>query len=91
MKEVIYMKEILQEETVKELTLVLMYLTRFTERNRFGILENNAWKGYSFDILDELEEEGYIDQGRYYSKSVQISKEGLEKIKILLEKYGIKE
>lgn len=85
------MEKIQAENAVKELTLVLMYLTRFSESNRFYTSENMAWKGYSFKVLDELEEDGFINQGSHRSKSAQICDEGIEQAKKLLEKYGIED
>lgn len=71
--------------------MLLMYLTKFGSRDRFSSEENKAWKGYPFQVLDELEEEGLIDQGSHRSKSVHIYEEGLEKGKELLAKYNIKD
>ncbi len=85
------MKKTSAEDAVKELTLALMYLTRFSEKDRFYSSENNAWKGYAFKALDELEEEGYINQGSHRSKSVHIHDKGVEQARVLLEKYGIAE
>lgn len=43
------------EETIKELTMMLMYLTRFSEHNKFLDEEHfYAWKGYNFDVLNQL-------------------------------------
>lgn len=58
------------EKAAKELTMLLMYLTRFNERSRFESDLDMAWKGYDFDIINELDEEGYIRQGSHRSKSV---------------------
>lgn len=79
------------KEAVKELTLALMYLTRFSSQDRFSASENNAWKGYPFETMDGLEKDGFINQRSHRSKSVYIYKEGLEQAKRLLEKYGIKD
>lgn len=76
-------------EAVKELTLLLMYLTRFTKKDKFFESINNAWKGYDFKTLNILNNEGYINQGSHRSKSVQISEKGIEYIQELLEKYHI--
>lgn len=76
-------------EAVKELSLLLMYLTRFNSQDRFSSEENKAWKGYPYKVLDELEEEDFINQGSHRSKSVHIHEEGLKKAKELLTKYGI--
>lgn len=79
------------EKAVKELTLALMYLTRFGEKNRLYTSENIAWKGYPFKVLDELEQDGFIHQGSHRSKSVQICDEGVLQAKKVLEKYGIED
>lgn len=85
------MEKISAETAVKELTLTLMYLTRFNEKNRFYASENNAWKGYPFKVLDELDETGFISQGSYRSKSIQIRDAGVAQAKILLDKYNIRD
>lgn len=79
------------EEAVRELTLALMYLTRFNSQDRFSTSKNNAWKGYPFKALDDLEESGLINQGSHRSKSVHIYDEGLQQARVLLEKYGIED
>lgn len=66
------------EKAAKELTMLLMYLTRFNERSRFESDLDMAWKGYDFDIINELNEEGYIRQGSHRSKSVAITDEGMK-------------
>ncbi len=79
-------------EAIRELTMMLIYLSRFTERNSFHNSEDYfAWKGFDFDILDELDEADYIRQGSRpsRSKSVYITDSGIAKAKELLEKYGI--
>lgn len=53
--------------------------------------ENNAWKGYPFKVLDELDETGFFAQESYRSKWVQIRNAGVEQAKILLDKYNIRD
>ena len=77
------------EKAVKELTLLLMYLTRFNEGGRFDSDLDTEWKGYDFDIINELDEENYIRQGRRSSKSVAITDEGMKLSRELLAKYNI--
>ncbi|HKK94850.1 MAG TPA: DUF6429 family protein [Anaerovoracaceae bacterium] len=77
------------ENKIKELTLLLMYLTSWKD-NEFGNPDNRTWKGYAFNILKELTDEGYI-YGSIKSKSVYLSDEGNELAKELIEKYGINE
>lgn len=80
---------IIKSETVKELSLLLMYLTRVNSQDKFSVEEINAWKGYPFKVLHELEEEDLINQRSHRSKSVHLYEEGLKKAKELLTKYGI--
>jgi len=77
------------DETIKELTLLLIYLTSWKEDAGF-IQVQRSWKGYPFDTLDELKEEGYID-GNKRAKSVYLTEEGLGKAKELMKKYIGKE
>lgn len=82
------------QNNIKELTLLLLYLTSWKEKGD-GYDDNGrldevkikrSWKGYSFEILDELENDGYIHQSKK-SKSVTISENGEEIAKKLIEKY----
>ena len=79
---------------MEELTLMLFYLSHFTEMDRFSN-ENDlyAWKGYNFDVLNKLDDEDYIRQGSHPSrtKSVYITEEGIKKAKELMEKYGVED
>lgn len=77
------------EKAVKELTMLLMYLTRFHDQNPYGTNMDMAWKGYDFDTINKLDEEGYIKQGNHRSKSVVITDEGIKLSKELLNKYNI--
>ncbi|MGB4311438.1 MAG: DUF6429 family protein [Natronincolaceae bacterium] len=79
------------EEAIKELTLILMYLSRFNEGSRFGPTLDTAWKGYNFSTINELDDEDYIRQGSYRSKSVAITEKGIELAQELLNKYNIKD
>lgn len=77
------------QKAAKELTILLMYLTRFNEQSRFESDLDMAWKGYGFDIINELDKEGYIRQGSHCSKSVAITDEGMKLSRELLTKYNI--
>jgi predicted transcriptional regulator len=77
------------EKAAKELTMLLMYLTRFIENDRLATKQDMAWKGYSFNIINELEEGNYIRQGSRRSKAVTITEDGIEFSKELLVKYNI--
>ncbi len=79
------------KEAMRELTMMLIYLSRFTE-GRFSLAEDFfAWKGYDFGVLNELDDQDFIRQGNRpsRSKSVYITDEGREQARKLLQKYGI--
>ena len=79
------MKE--SQKAVKELMLMLLYLCSW-EENEVGLPYRQSWKGYDFDVLNELSEEELIYDSRR-SKSVSFSEQGIEKAKSLLAEYGI--
>ena len=74
--------------------MMLLYLSRFQDKDIPSIdgrVNFRAWKGYDFNLLNELGDEDYILQGDHpsRSKSVYITGKGIEKAKELLEKYEI--
>ena len=73
-------------QTIKELTLMLLYLTSWTENAPYDY--QRSWKGYDFDVLNELADEELISDSRR-AKSVVIYEDGVVKAKELLEKYGL--
>lgn len=77
------------EKAMKELAIILMYLSRFNEYDCFGSSMDMAWKGYDFDIINELDDEDYIRQGSHRSKSVAITEKGIKLAQNLLNKYSI--
>ena len=77
------------KEAAKELTMMLMYLTKFNGKSHFESDLYRAWKGFNFDIINDLDEEGYIQQGSHRSKSLAITDEGMELSRELLAKYNI--
>lgn len=86
------MDKIEPNQAIKELTMMLMYLSRFTEKDRFSDGKDNyAWKGYDFSVLNDLTDEDYIRQGSHpsRSKSVYITKTGEQLAKELMGKYHI--
>ena len=88
------MDKITAEKAQNELTMILLYLSRFTEGSRFSDGKDfYAWKGYDFDILNSLDDKDYIRQGERPSrrKSVYLTETGIDYAKELLEKYGIKD
>ena len=46
---------------------------------------------YTTNIINELDNEDFIYQGKYRSKSVYITEKGVEEAKKLLKKYKIKD
>lgn len=86
------MKHTDAKQAMKELTMALLYLSRFCEGEKFSEAKDfYAWKGYDFDVLNQLDEEDYICQGSHpsRSKSVYLTETGKEYAKSLLEKYQI--
>ena len=89
-----------QKKTIRELTLMLMYLTSWEERDTPEMravkkkelekypLARRCWKGYDHDLLDKLSEEGLINAaGRTYP--ALITPEGEAEARKLLAQYGI--
>lgn len=88
------MANINTDEAMHELTMMLIYLSRFTMGEKFGeATDFYAWKGYNFDILNEPNDADYIRQGNHpsRSKSVYITESGMEQARKLLAKYGIED
>jgi len=50
-----------------------------------------AWKGFDWDAMNRLHEQGYITDPRGKAKSVVFTKEGLERAERLLEKLFSKQ
>jgi len=73
------------DEKIKELTLLLLYLTSWKD-NELSIEMRRSWKGYPFDILNELTDKDFI-RGSYRSKSVYITDTGVKAAERLVEKY----
>lgn len=89
-----------QKETIRELILMLMYLTFWEERDTPEMravkkkelekypLVRRCWKGYDHDLLDKLSEEGLTNAaGRTYP--ALITPEGEAEARKLLAQYGI--
>ena len=79
----------MMDKAIKELTLLLIYLTSWQEEAG-SVKVQRSWKGYPFEILDELREEGYFT-GRKTAKSIYLTEEGLDRAKELMKKYIGKE
>lgn len=80
-------------KNIEELTLLLMYLTSWEEKGFIKDEDDNikedkvkvCWKGYSFDVINNLTENELL----YFSKgkSVTLTKKGEEIAKKLIKKY----
>ena len=87
----------LVKDEIKELTLLLIYLSSWEEDGyvyeKDEIIPTKTkvcWKGYSFDILNELVDENYLYDSKHSNKSVTLTKEGEEYARSLLDKYLVK-
>jgi hypothetical protein len=76
-----------QQEQIPKLTLLLLYLTRWQEK-QFGPGAQRSWKGYDFDVLNKLEEDGLIIQSKT-AKSVYFTEQGIEMAKKLEATFSI--
>ncbi len=78
------------DQALHDMTLAMLYLTRFKEHSRSSSEDQlfRAWKSYDWDTLDKLSEEELIID-RHGNKSLYLTEEGVEKAKEILEKYGI--
>lgn len=79
------------DELVAELTLVLFYLTSWTERDEEtpdDVGSYQAWKGADWDAIDALRDADLIWCSNK-AKSVTITEEGVACAKKLLEEYGL--
>ncbi|MEF9917508.1 MAG: hypothetical protein RR681_08210 [Lachnospiraceae bacterium] len=52
------------EESIEELSLMLMYLTRQQDNNEFCRYRELSWKGYDFNTLENLDNDKLIYQSR---------------------------
>ncbi|MFC1808323.1 DUF6429 family protein [Candidatus Omnitrophota bacterium] len=80
------------EDQIKKLTLLLLYLTSWEEKVPSWEEEEcvqkcllRSWKGYPFESLDKLEEEGLIAQRRK-NKSVYLTEKGIKQAEDLKKK-----
>lgn len=77
------------EEQIKELTLLLAYLTSWNDKDRLTKIENvKSWKGYDFNILNKLHEEEYIYQENKKKYFIWEEK-GISEAEQLMKKYNI--
>ncbi|HEY3341617.1 MAG TPA: DUF6429 family protein [Anaerolineae bacterium] len=66
-----------RQELIEELTLLLLHLCSWEENMLPDQNVIKAWKGYTFDTLNALEDRGLIHQSRK-AKSVTLTEEGIQ-------------
>lgn len=79
------------EESIEELSLMLMYLTRTQDNNEFCRYRELSWKGYDFETLDKMNKEDLIYQPRSrrgYDKYLYLTESGRLKAQQLIKEYG---
>ncbi|PWA07899.1 transposase [Pueribacillus theae] len=74
------------EEKIKDLTLLLLYLTSWKENDDLFGEMRRSWKGYPFEVLDELTD-GDLIRGSKRSKSVYLTEAGIKEAEALVKKY----
>lgn len=77
-----------RKQAIEELSLMLIYLTRFQDDNEYSRYLENSWKSYDFDALDELENKELLFQPKK-SRCVYLSEEGKKAARSLLAEYNI--
>ncbi len=71
---------------LEELTLLVLYLSSWEEEPIPGSKIRKAWKGYLFEVLNTLEEKGFLVQSRR-AKSLNLTEEGIRQAQELKEEY----
>lgn len=80
------------EQSIEELSLMLMYLTRTQDNNEFCRYQELSWKDYDFDTLNKLANDEQIFQPRNrrgYEKYLYLTEEGRIRAQELLKEYGL--
>lgn len=76
-----------REQAIEELTLMLMYLNRFSDNNEYARFREISWKGYDYDTLAQLNERDLVYSPK--GKASYFTEAGREKARELLVKYGL--
>jgi hypothetical protein len=76
-----------REALLEDLTLLVIYLSSWDEEVAPGLTVCRAWKGYLFEVLNALEEKGYISQTRR-AKSMTLTEEGVMRAREIEARYG---
>ncbi|MBN1414326.1 MAG: hypothetical protein JW973_04440 [Bacteroidales bacterium] len=74
------------KQLMLDLTLSLAYLCSWEEKTITSEPIHRAWKGYDFDIMDKLKEEGLLDFS-YKAKSLCITDEGVQRARELVSRF----
>ena len=82
------MDKMTREDAIEELSLMLMYLTRFQDNNEFCRYMEVTWKGYDFEMMNQLENKELIIQPNR-SKCAYLTEKGKERSRKLLQKYHL--
>jgi len=69
------------EQKVAEMTLALMALGRHDDDGR------RTWKGFDWDAMNLLHEQGYISDPVSKAKSVVLTDKGIQRCEELFDKY----
>jgi hypothetical protein len=71
-------------DKIDEYTLALLYLVTHERHDGLGA---RAWKGFDWDAMNRLHENGYISNPIGKAKSVGMTEEGFLKAKELFEQH----
>ena len=77
-----------RKQAIEELSLMLIYLTRFQDNNEYCRYLENSWRGYDLEALNELEKKELLFQPKK-SKCIYLSEEGKKAARNLLAEYNI--
>ena len=78
--------EAAREALLEDLTLLVIYLSSWEEELAPDRTIRQAWKGYLFEVLNALEEKGYISQTRR-AKSMTLTEAGVERAQEIAARY----
>ena len=67
---------------VDDAVLALLHLTTFEDDSGF-----RTWKGYDWDVMNRLHEEGYIANPKSKIRSVELTEEGRKRSSGLFETH----
>ena len=76
-----------RQELARDLAMMLLELSAW-EEGKGRLMRRCAWKGYDFDCLNDLAEEGFITDSRR-GKLVGVTEAGSRHAEELYKKYGI--